>query len=43
MEHRTIMKKSLVSIAVLLTLAGCSTTSKVDTVREETLSTSFQQ
>ncbi len=37
------MNKSLVSIAVAFTIAGCSTTSKVDTVREETLSTSFQQ
>jgi hypothetical protein len=37
------MNKSLVAITVALAIAGCSSTPKVDTVREEVLSTSFQQ
>lgn len=41
--EQTCMNKSLVTIAVALGIAGCSSTPKVDTVREEVLSTSFQQ
>lgn len=37
------MNKSLVAIGVTLIIAGCSSTPRVDTVREETLSTSFAQ
>lgn len=37
------MIKNSLAIAIALVLAGCGSTSKVDSVREETLSTSFQQ
>jgi hypothetical protein len=37
------MNKSLVAIGVTLIVAGCTSTPRVDTVREETLSTSFAQ
>ncbi len=43
MELWTVMMKKSITLAVALAIAGCSSTPRVDTVREETLSTSFAQ